>query len=268
MTNTTHAAANLPELFSRDGTPVKSSAAFDFNPRTGSARYNGRRACIRCGGVGGSDKWVATGWTCYNCGGAGYFPHVWRCYTSERLAKLVAIANRKAAAREAAAAAKAAAYRAEQDAAFDAWHAANASAVEALYLGRGIDVNVVSEAIGKVDNRETLRDQHLDVALSIIVARLAVADQKAASTFVGKVGERVELDVVLEKVVDISYGSFPTINRYIYLMRDAAGNRIIYKGTALPTDEGSGGKIRATVAAHEEYRGERQTIVQRPKIID
>lgn len=258
----------LPAMFDRSGTAVPAGAVYDFNPTRGSAMYRTRRACYRCGGVGGSEGWAHTGWTCYNCGGAGYFPHAAKCYTAERLAKLVAIADRKAAARQAAADAKAAAYRAEQDAKFDAWQAANAPAVDAIFLGRGTDVRVVGEAIGKVENRETLPDALLDVALSIVFARLAAADIRAASTFVGSVGDRAEFDVVVEKVIDISLGSFPTVYRYIYLLRDAAGNRVVYKGTALPTDEGERYRIRATIAGHEEYRGERQTIVQRPKMIE
>lgn len=31
----------------------------------------GRKTCVRCGGAGRSDKWHATGYTCFTCEGAG-----------------------------------------------------------------------------------------------------------------------------------------------------------------------------------------------------
>lgn len=257
-----------PALFDRHGNAVVASKVLTYKPAIGSGTFSTTRSCFRCGGVGGSEAWVATGWKCYNCGGVGKFAAVGKCYTAEKLAKLRATAERKEAARAAEAAAKRGAYLAEQAAIFDSWQAANAPAIDALYLGRGLDVSIVSEAIGKIDNRETISETHLDVALSIVIARLATVDIRNASTFVGTIGERIELELTVEKILDFSFGQFPTIYSYLQLCRDAAGNRIVYKGSKILADEGERVKVKATVAEHDEYKGERQTKIQRPKFID
>lgn len=48
--------------------------------------------CRRCGGAGGSDSWLFTGRTCWDCGGTGkrYKPAVVKTYTPEYAAKLEA----------------------------------------------------------------------------------------------------------------------------------------------------------------------------------
>ena len=68
---------------------------------------------------------------------------------------------------------------------------------------------------------------------------------------------------------------------YIYLMRDEAGNRIVYKTKAVlglnvkgddfnqffPVLEKGDIELKATVKAHAEYKGEKQTIIQRAKVL-
>lgn len=69
--------------------------------------------CWRCGGAGGSQAWIHTGWTCYLCGGTGKGPQKWvKVYTAEKLAKLVAAQEK----RDAKKAEKQAVIQAEKDA--------------------------------------------------------------------------------------------------------------------------------------------------------
>lgn len=86
---------------------------------------------------------------------------------------------------------------------------------------------------------------------------------KANSRHVGEPGQRSTLTLTVDRVLDWSYGSYPTIRRYCNICRDEAGNVIKYIGSNVLTD----GPYKVTVKEHVEYRGEKQTIVQRPKLL-
>ena len=128
-------------------------------------------------------------------------------------------------------------------------------------------------------------------AIDRAVERLATAEQRAAdrraanalSQHVGTVGARGEWTLRLEKVIDFD-SQFGRV--YINLMRDEAGNIVVYKGsnslwfaaqeTAQGRENGNptytldlprGGvtlRFTATVKAHGERDGAKQTILARP----
>ena len=54
---------------------------------------------------------------------------------------------------------------------------------------------------------------------------------------------------------------------YLTVISDKDGNTIKYKGKYL-ADKGFGVKMIATIKSHEEYKGEKQTIVNRPRKIE
>lgn len=56
--------------------------------KNGSKHFEGMVACDRCGGAGGSNAWLDTGWTCYKCGGTGKVFAKWIERTPEYEAKL------------------------------------------------------------------------------------------------------------------------------------------------------------------------------------
>mgnify|MGYP003294549822 CR=1 FL=1 len=56
--------------------------------RNGTKYYEGMVECPRCFGNGGYDNWMATGWTCWKCGGTGKVFSKWKEYTPEHEAKL------------------------------------------------------------------------------------------------------------------------------------------------------------------------------------
>lgn len=88
--------------------------------------------------------------------------------------------------------------------------------------------------------------------------------EKSGSHYVGTIGDRQDFIIVLDK--HLSFPSrFGDIN--IYLMRDNQGNRIIYKGWIAGLNEGEQSTIKATIKDHTEYKGEKQTIIQRPKLL-
>lgn len=86
-------------------------------------------------------------------------------------------------------------------------------------------------------------------------------ERDSKSTYVGKIGDRIDLTVVFEwyMVVDTHYGSM-SINRF----RDSDGNIYIWKTSSFfDAEEGTEINIRATVKEHSEFRGAKQTVITR-----
>lgn len=96
------------------------------------------------------------------------------------------------------------------------------------------------------------------------VKRAEAAQADAGSQWIGSVGERRDFALVLEwaKSFDSQYGTL-WINR----MKDRDGNVVVYKGGSALGEPGAEVRIKATIKAHEERDGVKQTIVNRPKEI-
>jgi hypothetical protein len=108
----------------------------------------------------------------------------------------------------------------------------------------------------------------------------AVEEQKARSVFLGVENERHEFKLHVDKIVEVEvqkFSYYDSSTMRIYLMRDDAGNRVVYKTKTnwhlSPTDdiavfveENDDIVVKATIKAHEEYKGEKQTIIQRAKV--
>jgi hypothetical protein len=109
----------------------------------------------------------------------------------------------------------------------------------------------------------------------------AVEEQKARSAFLGLENERREFKLHVDKMVEIEV---PKFNYYdsgimrMFLMRDQDGNRVVYKtksawyltlqdGICSFVHEGDDITIKGTIKAHTEYKGEKQTIIQRAKVL-
>lgn len=111
----------------------------------------------------------------------------------------------------------------------------------------------------------------------------AVEEQKAHSAFLGVANERMEFKLHVDKIVEVEvqkFSYYDSSTMYIYLMRDEAGNRIVYKTKTVlglsvkgdnfneffPVLEKADIELKATIKAHAEYKGEKQTIIQRAKV--
>jgi hypothetical protein len=231
----------------------------------GKPFYRYQAPCSRCGGAGQSEKWRRTGLTCYDCGGNGRGPICAEpLYTAEQLARLNAAADKRAAKK----AAKAAAAEAERRAPFLAWSEANAHVLAQVRahgpanLVERLDVDAARSVISP--------GWILDVAIVSALREFAKADAKAASVHVGRVGDRQDLQLTCEKLLDYSERSRGYLVRafYIALMRDSEGNRIVYRGGNPPLGEGQQGRFRVTIKEHGERDGELQTVIQRAKSIN
>lgn len=110
--------------------------------------------------------------------------------------------------------------------------------------------------------------------------RAARREQDLASTHIGTVGERREFTLTVNRVLSFD-GQYGTT--YINLCKDEAGNVVVCKGSVplqnlteahetqdddAPATVPATIRIKATVKAHEERDGVKQTLIFRPKFID
>lgn len=111
----------------------------------------------------------------------------------------------------------------------------------------------------------------IEKAQGRIDARAAAKEAKAnAAQHIGTVGERRDFDLTLKfkTIYETRFGFTK-----IYVMEDDAGNVVVYKGSAYLTNPdgsapelGNRLKFKASVKAHGERDGIKQTIVSRPKM--
>lgn len=116
----------------------------------------------------------------------------------------------------------------------------------------------------------SLSPGQLDALHRIKAKEEAQAKQRAASAHVGSVGQRIEAKVTVERVREFqrkAYGSSFDEIVYIVTMRDEAGNCFVSMSPSFVADEGKSLAIRATVKEHDAFRGERQTKLQRIKLV-
>jgi hypothetical protein len=91
------------------------------------------------------------------------------------------------------------------------------------------------------------------------------AEKAATAEYVGVVGKRSEFTLTVKWVVAID-GVYGT--SYLHICEDAAGNSVTYKGTAHFADKDETVTCVATVKDHGVYKGKKQTIIQRPKLVN
>lgn len=149
-----------------------------------------------------------------------------------------------------------------------------------------------------LQNFGKLTEKQYESVCKIIDDRAANAEKRAAeieakranSAHVGTVGKKATFRCVVEKVIEFHGESFSYYDSgltFVYLMRDAAGNRIVYKTKGdfafkfkeseidgymvnyerIYVAEGMTVEFTASVKEHSEYKGERQTAVQRAKVV-
>lgn len=100
-------------------------------------------------------------------------------------------------------------------------------------------------------------------------ARLA---ELAARSYVGEIGQRITLEVVAQPVK--RFPGYMDQTRYLCRFRDASGNLLVLWTSSLPfaiDEDGTTSEPRmqltATVKAFETYNDEKQTIVQRARVV-
>ena len=213
--------------------------------KNGTKYYNTTCKCYKCGGSG-IYCWGAVinlvpqySGVCYSCNGSGVVTTVEKEYTPEHEAKLQA-------------------QRAKRQEKKDA------------------------ERRAEEEKREAERKEREERQAKIEAER---AEQRAKSNYVGKEGDRIEtvvtLDFTAEFEVDGFYGR--PAYRTLYGMSDENGNRFVWVTGAclyiekcaengIPDNEyaqkGDVIRINGTIKGHKEYKGEKQTVLNRVKIVE
>jgi hypothetical protein len=90
--------------------------------------------------------------------------------------------------------------------------------------------------------------------------KMKSAQQRESSNYVGTIKTRQEFTVMVEKVLqfDSAYGTI-----HMHIMSDTNGNRLTWKSSSSVLDTGKLMVIKATVKAHNEYKGTKQTELTR-----
>ena len=213
--------------------------------KNGTKYFSETCQCYKCRGTG-IYEWGAVingqcqySGVCYSCGGTGLVTVTTKEYTPEHAAKLQAQREKRNAKREA-----------ER-----------------------------SEA-------EAKRKAKADELAKAAAARQAQIDaEKAKSNFVGSVGDKVTLDVTLafEATYEVSsFSGYGVTEMTVYGFKDEAGNVFIWKtGSVLCVEKevkgrlvfdyahkGDRVRIKATIKDHSEYKGTKQTVLTRVKLVE
>ena len=98
----------------------------------------------------------------------------------------------------------------------------------------------------------------------------AIAAKKAISKHVGNVGDKINVEATKERTgsYETSFG-YQTSVVYVHTFRDADGNAIVWKtgSTALnEIENGTRVQLTGTIKEHNEYNGEKQTVLIRCKV--
>lgn len=116
--------------------------------------------------------------------------------------------------------------------------------------------------------------------------KYAIQDQKDRSQSLGVATERIQTTVTVQKIITVKAAKF---SRYdsdtaqIYIFIDSNNNRLVYKTKNILSNNANYAwdlendnaikendviVIKASIKAHTEYKGEKQTLIQRVKILE
>lgn len=257
-------------LFYRDGSEVTAEdlPRVQMGARGDSGYIVKRGPCSRCGGQGGADAWRYTGFTCYRCGGRNsmsFEVRDARVYVADKLAKLEAATEKKRQTKLAAARRKADKQRRE----FIAWAKSGgrdrgALIGRLLLTGKPQQDGFVHDLARKLRQHWTLSPAQLEAAVRVFNSMDERAKQDEASQHVGEIKERVEFEgiVEFETTRDGYYGL-----THILKFRSTDGNLFVWFASGRQ-ELGKGDRVgvRGTVKKHDEFRGAKQTNINRCKI--
>lgn len=251
----------MTQLYTRSGTEYTGEVQTSLK---GRPTYTYKVSCNRCCEVNGKRMWIMgmengrpyshTGFDCWACHNTGFTSiKTAPLYTAEQLAKLDAATAKRNSAK----AAKQAAIEAERQAAKDAFVEMHKPFFDTL---DGLTGEFWQRLRSDMANRMTAPTER---QIALVNGEVAKRQQNATSVHIGAIGDRIEIEGTIERVVSVDT-QFGTMR--VNVIRCGNGNVVVYRGNYLGSKDELV-HMMATIADHTEFNGIKQTIVQRPKII-
>ena len=146
-----------------------------------------------------------------------------------------------------------------------AWRDANSALVTRLtaYEGANEFLKSMAHNLTHWGNLSARQVEAVESCFAVI-DRLEAA--RANSQHLGAVGDKVTLTITVERVIVLKSEFYD--DNYITIARDEAGNAITYKGKTDIGNKGDTRTIKASVKEHTVYNGVKQTVIQRPKVVE
>ena len=267
--------------------------------RNGTKYFTVREVCPVCHGSGIVKEYVAlNGGLCYTCGGCGYTEYETKEYTAEYEEKLAAQRAKRAEEKAIKEKTRKQEWVQEERKNFLKNNAFNENGDTFIFLGNTyeikdkiketgakydsflgwhIDHEVEGFKMAKVEADDILEctDNSVEYSYKKCKELKQKAEEKQkenepVSEWYGKKDDSVELTVKYVRRIEIKAKrapSFVPANSYIHIFEDAEHRKFVWK-TTLPVEAETGSiiKITAKIKGHEEYKGEKQTILIRCKI--
>lgn len=154
---------------------------------------------------------------------------------------------------------------AERLEATQAWRDANSALVVRLEAYEGTN-EFLRSSIQNLAYWGSLSARQVEAVESCfaVIDRLEAA--RANSQHIGNVGDKVILTITVERIIVLKsefYG-----DNYITIARDEHGNAITYKGRSDIGGKGDTVTVKASIKEHTVYNGVKQTVIQRPKVLE
>lgn len=92
--------------------------------------------------------------------------------------------------------------------------------------------------------------------------------EQFTSRYISEVGKRYTNTFTINHVTSTQISRFPLIISYWHLMKDSAGNVCVYRGSRFLGKRGESVQATFTVKEYSEYKGTKQTVLARPKLIE
>jgi hypothetical protein len=146
-----------------------------------------------------------------------------------------------------------------------AWRDANSALVARLetYSGNNEFLRGMIQNLAQWGNL-TARQAEATESCFAVIDRLEAA--RANSQHLGAIGDKVSLTITIEHIIVIE-GFYGTT--FITIASDEQGNAITYKGAGRTIGcKGETLTIKASVKEHTVYNGVKQTVIQRPKVLE
>lgn len=125
-----------------------------------------------------------------------------------------------------------------------------------------------AEEIAKAEAERKAKEEAKRIAREAEEQR--IREQKAISQHVGEVGDKIELDVVLDHSAWFEIPAFRgwgTETMHIYTFRNAHGDALVWKTSkGMDIENGEAVHIKGAIKEHSEYDGEKQTVLTRCKV--